>query len=247
MLTAPRARTPTEGGHSEASEAKARNLSEERPDKMYPHCDPGCPFESAFADRRGKNVRRMCDHHAHNGWPHFDGPLPPSVPAGSRHASCGPANYRGLYAQPPLGNTRRKQACLSAGTGARSSRHRESSSATCAYPARVLGRGKLGLGTPYGIERLCGRSRKACSSLATGVAAELLKRQTKPTELALFSSVPSPSFPLGLRPGTALGGCHLDGLTPTAQGASSRVPQVLRCTVPHSGSHPRVWGFRQPP
>ena len=76
----------------------------------------------------------------------------------------------------------------------------ESSSMSCAQPALMLGRGKLGLGTPYGIERLCGRSRKACSSLASGVAAELLKRQTKPTELAWFSSVPSPSFPLGLRP-----------------------------------------------
>jgi len=51
------------------------------------------------------------------------GRLPLSVPAGSRHACCGPANYRGLYSQPPLGNTRRKPARLSAGTGARCSRH----------------------------------------------------------------------------------------------------------------------------
>ena len=69
----------------------------------------------------------------------------------------------------------------------------------------MLGRGKPGLGTPYGIERLRGRSHKSCYSAANGVPAALLRRQTKPTGLALFSSVPSPSFPLCLRPRAALG------------------------------------------
>ncbi len=95
-----------------------------------------------------------------------------------------------------------------------------SSSATCAHLARMGGRGKLGLGTPYGIERLCGptppkrlrrlakadRSSKPCSSRARGVPAVLWKRQTNPTGLALLSSVPSPSFPLWLRPEGAVGG-----------------------------------------
>ena len=102
----------------------------------------------------------------------------------------------------------------------------------------MLGRGKLGLGTPYGIERLCGRSRKACSLLPNGVAAELLKRQTKPTELALFSSVPSPSFPLGLLPEAVLGSNWPVDITPLLsfmykQGASdlhlsTGAPPIIR-------------------
>ena len=95
-----------------------------------------------------------------------------------------------------------------------------SSSATCALLARRLNRGTLGLGTPYGIERLrrstgsrhpepaegCGRSSKPCSSWARGVPAALWRTETRPTELALSSSVPSPSSPLWLRPEAALGG-----------------------------------------
>jgi len=104
--------------HSERSSCGAKNLSEE-----HAVAGEACLMASVFADQHGRSVCRMCTHHAHNGSPHLDGPLPPSVPAGSRHASCGTAHYRGLYSQPPLGKNRRKQACLSAGTGARSSRH----------------------------------------------------------------------------------------------------------------------------
>ena len=45
----------------------------------------------------------------------------------------------------------------------------------------------------------------------------------------------------------AIGACHFHRLTPAAQTASSRAPQVLRCAAPRSGSHRQVWGTRQPP
>ena len=90
---------------------------------MCPHNDPGGPFESAFPGAHGKCVCQMCKHRAYDGLPHHEGPLRPSVPASSRHASCGLASYRGLSPQPPVGKTRRKQACLSAGTEPRSSHH----------------------------------------------------------------------------------------------------------------------------
>ena len=112
--------------HSEelAGRRATKNLSRGRtPTRGLAHDVSDCSPESAFPDQHGKSVCRMCNPHAHNGLPHFDAPLAPSVPASSRHASCGPAHYRGLVPQPPLGNTRRRQACLSAGTEARSSRH----------------------------------------------------------------------------------------------------------------------------
>ena len=110
--------------HSERSVAKSKNLSNELRHVTGGTCvTAGASCESAFPDAHGKCVCQMCNHHVHSGLPHFEGPLPPSAPAGSRHASCGTAHYQGLYSQPPLGKTRRKQACLSAGTGACSSRH----------------------------------------------------------------------------------------------------------------------------
>ena len=81
----------------------------------------------------------------------------------------------------------------------------DSSLMTGARFARMFGRGKLGLGTPYGIERLCGRSHEGllAHSQVSGAAQ---KKKASPGELALFSSVSSPSFPLWLRPKAALGG-----------------------------------------
>jgi len=134
------------------SSSRARRSSE-RP--LSGHTRPRAPAW-------GRNVCRMCHHHAYNGLPHFKGPLPPSAPAGSRHASCGTAYYRGLYSQPPLGETRREQACLSAGTGARSSRH-------CGMPPRradVNGAPSL---KPFGSSRALLRAAFGSTPLGGGI------------------------------------------------------------------------------